>query len=494
MGRSTVSHVLLAASLVGVGFAGLSVGCNKSVSTPGCGDGLTVSNGCAGVPQASVCDGDACTEGVTCASTVTAHDDASLAAALNGATAGACVLVRPGTYGPVTVPGGVSLLGKGATSVSIEAVLIGSGLGAVLRGVTVGRGGIAFESGPTVARIESVLVKNTVGGGITLGAGNEVTIVTTTVDHAGAAAGDAGHGIIAIGGGKLTLDRVHVDAPKGPGIWVQACKDGCTCAGAAVMRAHGIIIEGAELVAMALAGVDAVLDDVKIDKTVPFHKDGQQGGGLAAFQCTKVAATNLRATSNMYYGVLVDHASGSIGGEAAAASEISNNGVHGLFIQNVAKMPNGDPQEFKVTGAKLVGNSGVALGLHASSGIIIEGCEATGTQEKSLPVLIANQNPGVASVGDGLSWTGGTTATIKSLVLDGNARTGGMIAGQWGDGSSANLTVKKPGVLGGIIIEGIPLDGASMPGMDNVPASLVSRDASFTQPFARGPSAPLPFK
>ena len=494
MVRSTVSHVLLAASLIGVGFAALAVGCTKSTSAPGCGAGLSVSNGCAGVPQASVCDSDACSEGVSCASTVTAHDDATLAAAVNTATAGACIVITPGTYGTVSLPGGVSLLGKGATSVTVQAVVMQAGLGAVLRGLTVGSGGIAILSAVTGARIESVLVKNTVGSGITLGAGTEVTIVTTTVDHAGAAAGDAGYGIVSSGSGKLTLDRVHVDAPSGPGIWVQACNDGCTCAGSAVMHAHGIIIEGAELVAMALAGVDATLDDVKIDKTVPFHKDGQQGGGLAAFQCTKVTATNLRATSNMYYGVLVDHASGSIGGEAAAASEISNNGVHGLFIQNVGKMPNGDPQEFKVTGAKLVGNSGVAIGLHASFGIIIEGCEATGTQQKSLPVLIANQNPGVANVGDGLSWTGGTTATIKSLVLDGNARTGGMIAGQWGDGSSANLTVKKPGLLGGIIIEGIPLDGASMPGMDNVPASLVSRDASFTQPFARGPSAPLPFK
>jgi hypothetical protein len=489
MVRSNVSHVLWAASLVGFVFA---VGCTKSTSSPAavCGDGLSVSNGCAGVPQASVCDGDACTQGVTCSATLAANSDATLADATSKASAGGCIVVAPGAYGLVTLPGGVSLLGKGSTSVSVQGVTMQAGSGAVLRGVTVGSGGVVVEKGTASARIESVLVKDAASTGITLGAGTEITIVTTTIVHAGA--GDAGYGILSASSGKLTLDRVHVDAPRGPGIWMQACDDGCTCAGTAVMKAHGIIIEGAELVAFALAGVDATLDDVKIDKSVPFHKDLQQGGGLAAYQCTKLAATNLRATSNASYGVFIDHSSGSIGGDGAAASEISNNGVHGIFIQNVAKMPNGDPQEFTLTGAKLAGNAGVALGLHASKGIIIEGCEATGTQSKTLPVIVGNTNPGLASIADGLSWTGGTSATIKSLVLDGNARSAGMIAGQWGEGSSANLTVKRPGFLGGIIIEGIPLDGATMPGMDNIPASLVSRDASFSQPFARGPSAPLP--
>src|SRR5207253_3030246 len=97
MVRSKISHVLFAASLIGLG---LAVGCTKSTSAPAsCGDGLTVTNGCAGVPTSSICDGDACTSGVTCTSTVTASGDATLTDAASKATAGMCIVITPGKYG-----------------------------------------------------------------------------------------------------------------------------------------------------------------------------------------------------------------------------------------------------------------------------------------------------------------------------------------------------------------------------------------------------------
>src|SRR4051812_18964527 len=111
MVRSKISHVLFAASLIGCAFA---VGCTKSTSAPaGCGDGLSVTGGCAGVPQSSICDSDACTAGVNCTSTLNASSDATLADAASKAKAGACIVIAPGTYAGVVLPGGVSLLGKG---------------------------------------------------------------------------------------------------------------------------------------------------------------------------------------------------------------------------------------------------------------------------------------------------------------------------------------------------------------------------------------------
>ena len=495
MVRST-AHVLgVVASLSGV--LVLAGACGKITTGAGdCADGLSVSNGCAGVPRAAVCDSDTCTQGVACSTVLTASDQASLDAAIASATAGACIALKGGTYAAVTLPPGVSLLGTGAHATTVQGVKL-AGAGSVVRGVAVGSGGVQVANGTTAARLESVLVSGSSGTGVSVGVGAELAIVTTSIEGAGASTGadDWGYGILASDSAKLTLDRVHVLKPKGPGVWMQACNDGCACSGAATLSAKGIIIEGAELVAMALAGVTATLDDVKLDGSVPFHKDGQQGAGLAAFQCSNLTATGLTITNNMYYGALIDHSSAKIGDAAAALPvTISGNQVHGIFIQNVAKMPDGTAQQVSLTAAKMTGNAGVALGLHASSGIIIEGCEASGTQQKTLPVVVDGLNPGQSTIGDGLSWTGGTQATIKSLTIDSNARTGAMIAGQWGDGSSANISLEKPGLLGGIIIEGIPTDGASMPGMDNVPASLITRDASFSQPFAKGPTAPLPIK
>jgi len=443
------------------------------------------------VPDGNVCGGDTCTDGVTCASVVKAKDDAELQAAIASATAGACIALTGSTYGDAALPGGVSLLGRGASLASVHSVTVNAGTGAVVRGVTVGGGGIAIANGATSVRIDSVHVLKPDANGITLGTGSSATIASSTLEGAGSATDShgplGGNAIFAAEAASLDIEKTYIGQTYGPGIWAQSCSDGCACTSATRMNVHGIIIEGTELVAMALGGVNATLDDVTLTGTVPFHRDGQQGGGLAAFQCTTLTATNLKATSNMLYGVLVDHASATLGDANAVGSvDISNNATYGAWIQNISKMPGGADQGVSLLGARLKGNQGVGIGLDGNAhGIIIEGCEATGTGAKSLPTLVPG--PGQSSVGDGLLWGKGVQANVKSLTVDGNARAGATIGGQWADGSNMGLKVGN-GNQHGIIIEGVPIDVA--PPALNVDGSLVTRSAAYDFPLPVGPAAP----
>jgi hypothetical protein len=490
MVRVSKTHGLIVTSLIGIAVSVLSFsGCSSKSGSSAC---HAISGGCAGVPDGNICGGAACTDGVTCANVVNAKDDGELQGALASATAGACIALTGSTYGDAALPGGVSLLGRGASVANVHSVTVNAGMGAVVRGVTVGGGGITIANGAAGVRVDSVHVLKPDANAITLGTGSSATIVSSTLEGAGSATDSrgplGGNAIYAAQAAGLDIEKTYITSTYGPGIWAQSCTDGCTCTATAMkLNVHGIIIEGAELVAMALGGVNATIDDVTLTGTIPFHRDGQQGGGLAAFQCTNLTATNFRSTSNMLYGVLVDHSSAQIGDANAVGSvDISDNKTYGAWIQNISTMQGGSAQGVSLSGARLKGNQGVGIGLDGNAqGIIIEGCESTGTGSKTLPTIVPG--PGQASVGDGLLWGKGVQANVKSLTVDGNARAGATIGGQWADGSNMGLEVGN-GNAHGIIIEGIPIDVA--PPSLNVDGSLVTRTATYDFPLPVGPAAP----
>src|SRR5262245_7329394 len=86
---------------------------------------------CAGV----ACEGEPWTGGVQCADVLEVASSADLAQISASAPSGACIALAPGTYPEVSLPGGVSLLGRGAGFVTVRGVVIGAGTGTVVRGL-----------------------------------------------------------------------------------------------------------------------------------------------------------------------------------------------------------------------------------------------------------------------------------------------------------------------------------------------------------------------
>ncbi len=469
-------------------------GCSSKAAAPAS-SCVPVANGCAGVPDGDVCGGDTCTDGVACASVVAVSDDASLAAAAGQAASGSCIALRAGSYAGVVLPGGVSLLGKGASSVTIGSVEAKAGSGAVIRGMSIGSGGLLLDDDVVAARVDSVRVAGTLGNGITLGVRGAATIESVWLDHVGWGSSTTtpagqGYAIYASGAASLTVQKTRVTDSAGPGLWLQSCKDGCACATPTSVTATGIIIEGSQLVGASLSGVKGSLQDVSVASTTPFWKSGEQGGGVSIAQCSDVTTTALHVSNNQLYGLLIDHSSAQIGDASTPQGIIiEGNQAYGVWVQNIGQWASG-LQAVSLSGAVVRGNSGVGIGVDGGSrGIIIEGSSVEGTAMKSMPVSIGQGAQGQNDVGDGLSWMQGSQLVIKSLALSGNARAGALFAGQWGGGSSANLQLGD-GNAHGIIIEGVDAS-STPPGLQSVDPSQITRSANFAFPAALGPAAPV---
>ena len=72
-----------------------------------------------------------------------------------------------------------------AAAVQIGKVEARAGSGAVIRGLTIGAGGLSLDDDVVGARVDSVRVSATTGNGVTLGARCAVTIVSSAIERAG---------------------------------------------------------------------------------------------------------------------------------------------------------------------------------------------------------------------------------------------------------------------------------------------------------------------
>src|SRR5262249_43195414 len=142
------------------------------------------------------------TTGATCAKVIRAASDGELAGALATAGEGDCIALGPGTYGPVTLPGGVSLLGRSAADVRVASVAIGPGSGSWLRGLDLA-GGLDAGSATDV-RVEAVRIH---GGddGVHVGKGGSVTIVTSEIRDTGT------YGVLATQPAGVTIERTVIE-------------------------------------------------------------------------------------------------------------------------------------------------------------------------------------------------------------------------------------------------------------------------------------------
>jgi hypothetical protein len=412
----------------GSGPGGEVPGSGPGVEVPAaCPDGNEIAGACAGAPLDAICNEDACSAGVSCSSVVSASDDASLTAAAAGAKEGACITVAPGTYGDVVLPGGVSLLGRGAASVTVGHVVLGAGgSGAVLRGVTVAGG---VEVLGASAEITSSSIKNSAGAGITVGAGASLTVKSSAIT------GSATHGVSAFDAASVAIETSIISGSSGPGLWAQ-CASGCDCAAPSTLSVKKSILRDNKIVGVSVVGVAATLEgvDVRDNSEAP---DFKGSGGISASGCSTLSASSVRVLDNSAFGILVDGASAMIGGpNADQAVEVSRNFM-GVWIQNVTEQ-----QPVKLDGVTMLENQAVGLGTTGESrGIICWNSAISGTKLVTIPVL-ANGSAASQEVGDGLVWLGYSQMQLDHLTLSGNARASILIDGSTAPGSSlAHITL-----------------------------------------------------
>lgn len=461
-------------SLLGVlplflALVGSPLGCgSEKDSAVSCPAADEVRGQCAGVPQEPLCDEDSCTAGVDCAEVKAAHDDASLSAARSSATAGTCIALAPGSYGPVTLPAGVSLLGKSAELVSVKGVTVGSGQGSVVRGLTAGSGGVVVEAGAKVL-IEAVRVSGAAAAGVQVAEGATVMLLGSAIE------GSAGDGVTVADGAVVTIESTIVEGNAGPGLWA-ACNADCDCVAPPDVAVQSSIVRDNHVGGIVLFGAKAWLSGVDIQGTLVGDDVGfgLGGGGLSVAACSELTATDLRVFQNQAYGILIDDSTALIGDPAGETGvEVDDNQV-GVWAQHISQS---ESQTVTLEGLTVDGNAGVGIGVDGDSvGLII--CKSAITGTVLTDVLV--EGGGSQQVGDGLLWLGGSEIAVDGLSLSGNARASVVIDGEAG-GSMKNVTLSGGDETKGVVQQSY--SGGSQPQVGaNAPVIATSPTGLFAIP------------
>ncbi|XXX80875.1 right-handed parallel beta-helix repeat-containing protein [Sorangium sp. So ce134] len=437
--------VWLSAAVLGGAACATVAGCVADEPSPAtCPEENLVRGVCAGVPAGDACVGESRFQRIGCTNVVEVGSDDALTKAAQGASPGTCIALGPGRYGVVSVPGGVSLLGRSAAAVEIEGIEIEriesegteleAGKGTVLRGLTVGSGGVDVK-GATGVRIESVRVAGREGdtrNGVQLHEGSSVTIVDSEIVDSGSV------GVLAVGA-DVAVERSVISGAQRGGIVIEreeACdEDSCPCTDRPDLKVTSSVIRRNRVIGISLRGAIASLEDVDvIDTNVGAAVlTGQYGGGISAAECSDVRlARAVRVLGSRFFGILVDRSMAALGVEEEANSiEISGNTL-GLWIQNTTNQGDchhhGRDCSVTLHNGTLDGNFGVGIGVAGGSkGIILCKSAVTDTVLDSLSMI--NPDDPVQTFGDGVEWLDDSEVYIDGLTLSGNARKGLLIDG-----------------------------------------------------------------
>lgn len=360
-------------------------GCSKddSPASSACEDRTKSGGVCPGVTEQAINS-----DGIACTSKIDATP-AEFVAKAAGATAGSCLIVQGGIYPSVKLPAGVSVVGAGAASTTIEGIgTKGHGAGATIRGVAIGRGGIVVDGAGTLT-LELVHVSGTTTYGV-LADGTSLVVRQTTIDTTGSM------GLYAMntssGRTTVALDRVRVHHANSVGVCV-----------------HG--------------KVDVTLDHVQIDHSKPV--DFLYGRGLEIAGGGTVDAKNLAVVDNADVGLLVDGSAATLNGVTASRN------IRGVQLQAIAAGG-------KLSDFELVDNSALGLGIaRGTKGLIVQGGLVASTAMVPIPVDIG----GLKEVGDGLNWMDSDVEVADSVKIQSSGRAAVII--------DATSTGKFAGTLGG---------------------------------------------
>ncbi len=446
------------------------LGCSESDNSKdppaSCPTGDEIYGQCAGVPPQAICEGDSCTDGVDCSEVMTATDQASLNAALSAPAVGTCIALAPGSYEKVTLPSGVSLLGKSAESVQVKGVVVAAGEEAVVRGVTVEENGVVVEAGAT-ARLEAVRVTGATSVGIQVSNGAQVTLIQSSIE------GGAAGGMTVADGGSLMVENSIVEANAGPGLW-SACSTDCDCTEKPEVILKTSIVRNNHVGGVVLFATVALLTEVNIQGTLVGDDVGfgLGGGGLSAATCSNLTANKLNVFQNQSYGILIDDSAAMLGDPGADPNIFIRENKIGVWAQHISQS---ESQTVTLDGATLEDNAGVGVGVDGDAvGLIICRTAVIGTVMDNQLV----EAGGSQQVGDGLLWLGGSEIVIDGLELSGNARASVVIDGE-ATGSMKNVTLNEGDEEKGIVQQSFsggtqPQVGESAPAITTSPMGLFS--------------------
>lgn len=343
----------------------ISLGCGSSSTSnpnpqPDCAN--KVGSACVGVPTSAICNDASCTDGVTCSSIVKVAGGAELTAAASTASAGTCIALAKGTYDPVTIAGGVSLLGPGASSVNVQGVIVKAGSGTTLRGISITVGGLTAQ-GTTGLVVDRVDLHDGTGYGAWL-VDSEAKITTSTIEN------NKGYGFVA------------------------QCKT--TCSPKPKLALDHVFATGNEAVGLMLTGVDATMDSVLVTKSQV--RSFSFGRGIEVDDSTLVAKSVV-VDGNKEIGVFAS------GGDVKLGPDLVVRGnLRGVQLQSVTSAT--------LSGFQITGNAAVGLGCDGAKGVVIQGGLVADTASATMPV----DQGGMQAVGDGLNWLHGSELTVDASV------------------------------------------------------------------------------
>jgi len=342
-------------------------------ATAGCGSSSTaptpapacvqVGSACVGAPEAALCGDEVCTADVTCTSVIRVTVPAELNAAVAKATAGSCVALGAGEFGPVTLPGGVSLLGKGAGQTNVGGVTINGGASATVRGMTIKGSGLSVTEAKAF-RVDRVKIVSSTGVGL--------WAVDTELD--------------------VKLSTISDNA--GPGLFTQ-CKTQCDAKPKTTVS--GLLARGNTTAGVLGRGVALTIKGGEISGTKP--KNFQFGRGIDVSDNTDLDASSLVVSDNWDVGIFANTGTAVLGPDL----KVSNN-VHGIHLLGV--------KTGKITGFEVRGNSVMGIGLDAALGVVVQGGIVASTAMSAVPT----DKGGSKEVGDGINWLHGSDVSIESTV------------------------------------------------------------------------------
>jgi hypothetical protein len=442
---------------------------------PASGCAFELHGACVGVTQAS-CSGEACTVGVSCGASLAVGGDAELAGVLAAAQPGDCVLLGPGEFGAVTVPGGVSLIGRGVDQTRVLGVNVAKGSGSVLRGLRVEGTGVRLDAADD-ARIEEVRVSGSSAAGVDVGFSQRALLTRSEVS------GAAGLGA-RVADGSLTIADSVIAEGAGPGV-VATCTGGCDCTAAVTLSIDGTLITGNSHVGLYASGANVQVTGSIVSETSVLGLEPNSGGGVVAAECSSLSVTGSEVRDNDYFGVLVDSSTGSLGAGGEENGIIIYGNVMGIFLQGLGTL---ETSGFRIDNALVESNAGVSLGIGGGAkGIIIYGTQVKQTLAHTLPVA----GGGAQEVGDGVLWAGTAQVSIDGLTVSASARQGVLIDGPVAGGSTiANLTLTDGDEAKGLVQQSVQV-GDPTPAIGAATPALTSESSQvFAVP--QPPAAPSP--
>jgi hypothetical protein len=347
-----------------------------------CGDRPTIEDICVGVASSAICAAARCHDGAACTRILEPGNEAELQSAAASARSGECISLPSGKFGAIAVAGGVSLLGRGASDVTVASITIEHTTGAtsLVRGIGVVEGSIS-ASGVGGLELDRVLVDRA------------RNVAVRVLD------------------GSLTIRESTIRSGEGAGVYV-SCREDCVPGKRPRLVMRSTWITDPKMIGVWALGIDADLRDVVIDR-VRAH-NFQYGRGIEASARATLQASFVRIEGADDVAVFISESAGTLG--PGIELRDTARGIH------LAAIPEGG---FVLDGFAIerVGAASIAV-TKASRGVIVRNGRIAATAMRMVPVDVG----GTSEVGDGVVWAAGVEANFASSVTIGaSARVPALI-------------------------------------------------------------------